>query len=334
MSLIPPQIAPVGLLPGPDIEWEETPCLLCNGRRWSLLLEAADYLPGSSGLRFAVVQCHDCGLCFTNPRPSSASIGQFYPPIYRPHQAKASTKRFRVSALWRRPEREQQVIPWHGRGRLLDFGCGGGAFLERMHRRGWQVTGLDSAPMVVARVRRDRGLHALVGSLPHPQLQRGSFDVITMMHSLEHVHEPLEVLRAAHALLAPGGRLVVAVPNIDSLPFRWFGMAWYALDLPRHLTHFSPQTLPLILQRAGFRPHPLQMVRHAKWMRASAARALELSSPAEADPWHCWLIAQTRGPPGDVVQLPDQSDRLHADHRGQVSRPTQRSSEPRMERTQ
>jgi SAM-dependent methyltransferase len=197
--------------------------------------------------------------------------------------------RLRSLAFWRRAKRERQAVPWHGRGRLLDFGCGGGAYLDRMNKLGWQVTGLDTSPVAVARIRRDRGLQALVGSLPHPQLERGSFDVITMWHSLEHVHEPLEVLKAAHALLSPGGKLLVAVPNIDSLAFRWFGMAWYALDLPRHLTHFSPQTLPLMLERAGFRPRPVQMVRHGNWMRSSAQRALQLANPAHPDPWHRWL---------------------------------------------
>ena len=147
------------------------------------------------------------------------------------------------------------MIPWHGRGRLLDFGCGGGAYLERMHRQGWDVTGLDVSAAAVECVRTRLGLRALLGTLPHPELKPATFDVVTMWHSLEHVHEPLEVLRAAHQLLAPGGKLLVATPNIDSLPFRWFGQAWYGLDLPRHLTHFSSRTLRRLLERAGERWH-------------------------------------------------------------------------------
>src|SRR5437870_4946655 len=106
-----------------------------------------------------------------------------------------------------------------------------------------------------------------------------------MWHSLEHVHSPLNVLREAHRLLARGGRLYVAVPNIDSLPFRWFGAAWYGLDLPRHLTHFTPPTLALMLQRAGFRPHPVRMRRHSEWMRCSAQRSLQMATPARAETW-------------------------------------------------
>jgi hypothetical protein len=101
-----------------------------------------------------------------------------------------------------------------------------------------------------------------------------------MWHSLEHVHAPLTVLREAHRLLVPGGQLVVAVPSIDSWPFRWFGSSWYGLDLPRHLTHFAPWTLELMLERAGFRPGPIRMVRHSDWLRSSAKLACQAGRAA------------------------------------------------------
>src|SRR5262249_53998185 len=129
-------------------------------------------------------------------------------------------------------------------------------------------------------------LRAFAGSLPHPQLLGDTFDVITMWQSLEHVHAPLDVLREAHRLLAPAGKLIVAVPNIDSLAFRWFGQAWYGLDLPRHLIHFSPWTLRLMLHRAGFRAGRLRMVRHSSWLRASAGIATQMPQGTR---WHRWL---------------------------------------------
>jgi SAM-dependent methyltransferase len=152
-----------------------------------------------------------------------------------------------------------------------------------MHGQGWHVTGLDTSAAVVESIRTELGLPALAGTLPHPDLGSASFDLVTMWHSLEHVHAPLEVLREAHRLLVPGGKLVVAVPNIDSLPFRWFGHAWLGLDLPRHLTHFAPWTLYLMLHRAGFRVGPIQMVRHSGWLRRSARLACQ--NPM-ASRWH------------------------------------------------
>ena len=293
MSFSPRDLAVSCTASGPVLEWEETDCLLCGGRRWTLLVEAPDTTAGGTGLWFAVVQCHDCGLCFTNPRPTPESIGQFYPDVYRPHHASKSRKRprwrLRLPTPWRQRGKDYPVIPRHGEGRLLDFGCGGGRYMERMHREGWQVTGLDTSEAAIRRVRNECGLPGLVGSLPHPELEPGGFDVVTMWHSLEHVHTPLAILREAHRVLAPGGQLVIAVPNIDSAPFRWFGRAWYGLDLPRHLTHFTPATLHLMLERAGFRPNPVRMVRHSDWMRQSAKLARRYR---QGPPWRRWLTAK------------------------------------------
>jgi SAM-dependent methyltransferase len=280
---------------GPVVEWEESDCLLCGGRRWTPLLEAPDCVPGGTGLWFAVVQCLDCGLCFTNPRPSAANIAQFYPSAYGPHLTAALRRspkpwHIRLPSPWRGPRQQRRALEWHGQGRLLDFGCGGGSFLERMHARGWRVTGLDVSPAAVGRVRDGLGLRALLGSLPHPELRPGSFDVITMWHSLEHVHRPMAVLEEAHKLLAPGGKLVVAVPNIDSLPFRWFGSAWFGLDLPRHLTHFAPWTLHLMLENAGFAVGPIRMVRHSEWLRCSAKQS---GHQHGAPRWHRVLTTKT-----------------------------------------
>jgi SAM-dependent methyltransferase len=254
----------------PTLEWEETHCPLCDGTTWSPLIEAADPLPTVDGLWFMVVQCHECGLCFTNPRPGLGSIGKFYPSTYVCHRRPDNHGRRR------RKKRDPlaQLLPPHGFARLLDFGCGAGEFLCRMRDLGWNVTGLDVSEEVVGRLRVELQLHALAGTLPHSELVDASFEAVTMWQALEHVHQPLEVLRAAFRLLTPGGKLLVAVPNIDSHSYQWFGNDWYALDVPRHLTHFSPVTLRLMLQRAGFEVRELRMIRHPGWVRHSA-RLLE-----------------------------------------------------------
>jgi SAM-dependent methyltransferase len=273
------------------IEWEEPNCLLCGGREWSWLVEAPDASAQGKGLWFAVVQCHDCGLCFTNPRPSPASMAQFYPEeAYPPYQRRRRPYRSWLRRWWsRHHSKDGQGLSWHGQGRLLDFGCGGGSFLHHMGQMGWHVTGLDISATTVCRVRADLGLRVLVGSLPHPELQPESFDVITMWHSLEHVHQPREVLREAYRLLAPEGKLLVAVPNIDSLPYRLFGPDWYGLDLPRHLTHFTPMTLSLMLERAGLQVRSLRMVRHPNWLCTSARRAIHRR---RVPYWHRWLTSK------------------------------------------
>lgn len=289
MSFFPHELSTANTQELPAIEWEEPDCLLCGKREATTLVEAVDHQTQGVGCWFAVVQCQSCGLCYTNPRPSERSIGQFYPSSYRPHRTPDPKRPTKRTSWWRStrpPKRERFKPTWQGQGRLLDFGCGGGRFLASMHEQAWQVTGVDVSAGAISRVRRELGLRAYVGSLPHPDLEPLSFDVITMWHSLEHVHEPIAVLREARRLLVPGGKLLVAVPNIDSLPFRWFGPYWYGLDLPRHITHFAPWTLHLMLEKAGFRVGPVRLVRHSDWLRSSAKR---LCASGEASMWHFWL---------------------------------------------
>jgi SAM-dependent methyltransferase len=187
------------------------------------------------------------------------------------------------------PAKEHDLFAKHGQDRLLDFGCGAGGFLMQMAKHGWDVCGIDVSEDSVRRLRDEMGIKALAGSLPHPDLIPASFDVITMWHALEHVHAPAEVLREAHRLLSPGGKLIIAVPNIDSLAFRWFQSAWFGLDLPRHLTHFAPWTLHLMLEKAGFRVHPVRMVRHSDWLWTAARRVIK---SGHARRWHHWLTSK------------------------------------------
>jgi SAM-dependent methyltransferase len=272
------------------VEWEETTCLLCGSSASSPLIEAPDAINGGTGLWFAVVQCQKCGLCFTNPRPSASSIFSFYPPIYRPHRMPDTAE---SRGTWLRPLKEEfrwgkprkLLRPRRGRNRLLDFGCGGGNFLERMRRLGWEGTGLDVSEDSVRRIKYGMGLPAYVGTLPCNDLPPASFDLITMWQTLEHLHEPLEALRDAHRLLAPGGELMVSVPNIDSLPFRLFGHAWSGLDLPRHMTHFTPPTLQAMLEQAGFSCEPVHMVRHSGWLRTSAKMSARLQPHSKTKHW-------------------------------------------------
>ena len=129
-----------------------------------------------------------------------------------------------------------------------------------MRDYGWRVEGIDLFPQVVDAVRRKPGMRAHLGSLPHPDIKPGTFDAITMRHSLEHVPFPKDVLQAAAGTLRSGGVLVVGVPNFDSWSFQHFQQNWTGLALPRHLTHFTPTTLCRMAEAVGFRTLAIEQI--------------------------------------------------------------------------
>jgi SAM-dependent methyltransferase len=246
--------------------WEETNCLLCGSSHWTPLIEAPDRSSGSEGRWFMVAQCRECALCFANPRPRQIPTSgepsldfETRPPHWiRRVPGFRSTRHLRLS------------LPWHGRGRLLDIGGASPRFLVRARSQGWNPATLIDDPRRVQSMRERFGLNAMVGDLLEGDMPADAFDVVTMWHSLDHSRQPLQALRAAYASLAPGGKIYISVPNLDSLAFRWFGEHWTGLDLPRRLVYFTPWTLRLTLLRAGFRDLDLRTIRRSRSLRASA----------------------------------------------------------------
>lgn len=283
------------------IAWEDVPCPLCGARQERTLLET----PGDFGASYRLVGCGACGMGYLNPRPTVACIGQFYPADYecyavpQPKPRLGSARRERLERLvlahgygypprpgflgrmaarlaspFFGPDRDSfTAIPFAGDGKLLDYGCGSGWYAHRMRQRGWDVTGLDFSPHAAARVRDHFKIPVHVGTLPHPDVHAESFDAITMGAVLEHVHDPHPVIGAAAEALRPGGLLVVCVPNLASWQHRYFGADCWSLELPRHLLHFTPETLRRLVEGHGLEVSELRIVGRTSWMRRSLSAA-------------------------------------------------------------
>jgi 2-polyprenyl-3-methyl-5-hydroxy-6-metoxy-1,4-benzoquinol methylase len=142
-------------------------------------------------------------------------------------------------------------LPYISGGRLLEVGCGSGKMLKGMSDLGWQVEGIDFDPMAVENSRL-KGLKVGTGSLEDQQYPENWFDAITMSHVIEHVHDPLGLLKECRRILKPGGCLSLVTPNINSAGHRIYGRSWFHLDPPRHLRIFTVSSLETLLQKAGF----------------------------------------------------------------------------------
>lgn len=243
--------------------WEEVACPLCGARRERELLR----LPSAEGQPYRLVECAACSLGYLNPRPDPASIGRYYPddyPVYHTGREKAARRSQPAVDSF-------TAIPLVGERRLLDVGCGSGWFAARMRALGWQVTGLDFSQFAAKQATEKYGIPTLVGSLPHADIVPESFDTITVGMVLEHVHDPHALIGAAKAALRPGGQLALAVPNFASLGRKLFGTAWFGLDLPRHLLHFTQPTLCRLVQEHGLRVVQTRLVPRRSWLLRSAA---------------------------------------------------------------
>ncbi len=235
------------------LEWENTTCNWCGSTDAVLLFEGPDRMLRMPG-HFRLVRCRCCGLIRQNPRLVWESLKNYYTEDFGSYRSALEVslfhdmaRRYGIWKLLRAIERFQRG------GKLLDVGCGTGFFLAQAQRTGqWEVMGIEPVETAAAYARRIVRAPILVGRFSDVELPRSSFDVITMWHVLEHLAEPIVDLSRAHALLRPGGWLVLAIPNLESLAARVFGPYWIGWELPRHLYLFPRKTLRTILTSLGF----------------------------------------------------------------------------------
>lgn len=226
-------------------------CEVCGGSESRPAISGSDRLMGVPG-QFAMRRCLTCGAFGQFPMPSPDRVMEFYPLDYGPYQSGGVLAKFGTESGLRRRLRHVQSIHQEA-GALLDVGCATGLFLERMTRRGWQVTGVEINPAIAQRARDAFGLLVHTGSVESAGLPDAAFDLVTLWDVLEHVPSPRQTLREIGRVLRPGGWLVFRVPNPESVGARIFGRFWAGWDMPRHLWIAPRSALDNALTSAGFR---------------------------------------------------------------------------------
>lgn len=140
-------------------------------------------------------------------------------------------------------------------GRVLEIGCGRGELLADVAAKGHHVVGVEPSDEARAEARA-RGLEVHPGTAERmpAEVPMGTFDLVVMMHTLEHCRDPLAALRSVRDALVPGGLLVCEVPNHRSLGFEMYGSAWFHTDAGRHLYFFTEESLDEAARHAGLAP--------------------------------------------------------------------------------
>jgi SAM-dependent methyltransferase len=222
-------------------------CPVCGqggGTQW---MQAPDRFHGRT-LVYELLRCSACSFVWLANPPRPEEMEQHYGPDYDQlimQVGEADPDR------WKEPRKT--LLQHKSSGALLDLGCSSGSFLGFIKGPSWKLYGIEISPVSAKRAEARSGGQIYVGNVPDASFPAESFDAITCFHVLEHMYNPREVLSQVSRWLKPGGIFFVLVPNIDSGAARFFGSYWYGLELPRHLFHYSPQSLRVLAKSVGLR---------------------------------------------------------------------------------
>lgn len=229
-------------------------CPVCNGNALPKYMECRDH--SVSKEIFQLAKCSDCGLIFTNPRPSPGEIGKYYQSdeyISHTNSSKGiQNKLYKIARKYAIGGKLKLInsLPVESKN-LLDYGCGTGEFLAAAKANGWNVTGMEPDSGAREKAEQNHGLSVL----PPEKLSEipdASLDVITLWHVLEHVHDLQETVNQFSRCLKSDGHLIIAVPNADSNDAKAYGPAWAAYDVPRHLYHFTLPVMKRLIEAHSF----------------------------------------------------------------------------------
>jgi SAM-dependent methyltransferase len=298
------------------LELEAIACPLCRAPDAIVLCAERDLALGVPG-RFPLSRCEGCGLLYQNPRVRRDLLDRMYPADYPPHARDPDLGRVlrdrspavrhvlarrlgythleperagagdRVRTRLRRRRILKHFPPWIGAGRLLDVGCATGRFLQQMAAVGWRVSGIELDPEAAAKARTVTA-DVTLGDPADLTLPRASFDLVTAFHVVEHLPDPRRAVSNMLEWLAPGGLLVIEVPNVGGWGGALFGRYWSGLDFPRHLTHFTPTTMRALVEQCGGRvvdewhwSKPRWIIRSARfWLAAQPGGGARLALAA------------------------------------------------------
>lgn len=247
--------APMQSLPQ-QLRLVPTLCNLCGTDDSEPIAVGEDFEYQTSPDQFLMVCCRRCGLIYLNPRPAESEFARIYPDHY--HVFAFQPEQFGLIYKVRRRLEAHRLLKWcrglPARARILDVGCGDGFHLKLLRdfgRPGWTLEGVDLDSRAV-KAATTAGLTVHQGELAKLHLPEASYDLIILIMTIEHLADPLSMLREVERLLTPGGRVGIITDHADSPDFTLFGgRHWGGYHFPRHWNLYTRKTLQRLGEQAG-----------------------------------------------------------------------------------
>ena len=231
------------------IDLQHSTCLICSGQSFAPKLhQCADlYLRTRYVVDYGV--CTTCGLVQQTPVPSST--GEFYPTSYPMHHSRGGlfmlARKMLIRGCYFEP------APSDADKTLLDFGCGDGSYLESIKGKVGRRIGFEAAPGQARQVGAQLGISVTSTHDDTATVPDASVDILSAHFVMEHLTDLEGAFAFWRRALKPGGRLHLAIPNIDCLEARLFGKKWHGLDSPRHISFPSADNMATLAERHGFK---------------------------------------------------------------------------------
>jgi len=244
---------------------ENISCRLCGAKDHQIVL---DNLVTKYHDSFSLKKCTSCSYVSTYPVPSDQLLRRYYDQNYwqsgklKKHVVLKTIYKWRMAGIV--SYIRQNVKPGS---KILDWGCGDGSFVKLLRTHGYECYGLD------AYTAEPDVPYIINATIETPGFPEDYFDIITCFHVLEHLKKPKKSIANAFKLLKTKGVMIVEVPNFDSLGSRLFRNRWQPLQIPTHLSHFTPLTLHKLSKSVGQE----QIVKTAFFSHRISPSALVLS---------------------------------------------------------
>jgi 2-polyprenyl-3-methyl-5-hydroxy-6-metoxy-1,4-benzoquinol methylase len=229
-------------------------CPVCGSNQFEYYLTATDKTV--TGESFKLHRCKSCKLVVTNPRPKQSDISKYYQSKdYISHTGGGTSALDRIYRTVRNYSIQKKlklIARYNTSGSLLDYGCGTGQFLLTAKQKGWLCAGVEPSSEARQKIHSSLTVHESLETITT------KFDVITLWHVLEHVHDLNGTLTKLRTLLNPGGTIFIAVPNHGSPDAQHYGEHWAGYDVPRHLWHFVKEPMAKLISRHQLKPFAIE----------------------------------------------------------------------------